>query len=226
MWQWSPRSVLLENLNFEPRSEIPIYRERKVQPSSLQCRGGLKPFCIIHLSASLFQHLFSFLLTQEIKFLTHINGQLPFPWVLWLSLIWPQYLSYVKPSLHCCGNKLSKTIINTSSIVIMMLTTDMIMLTSDHADHVHDDADDEDDYLWRRIAMDCAVNFHLNSSVSCGSPLLVHRHFGGSWKNDHFHVCIVMMIVDYDDHDGDDDDKTAIDIRHLATPRCCQRGLL
>ena len=94
-----------------------------------------------------------------------------------------------------------------------------------HADHGHDHADNEDDYLWRRIAMDCAVNFHLNSSISCGSPLLVHRHFGGSWK-DHFHVCIVMMIVDYDDDDGDDDDKTAIDIRHLATPRCCQRGLL
>ena len=34
--------------------------------------------------------------------------------------------------------------------------------------------------------MDCAVDFHLNSSVSCGSPLLVHRHFGGSWKDDHY----------------------------------------
>ena len=75
--------------------------------------------------------------------------------------------------------------------------------------------------------MDCAVNFHLNSSIRCGSPLLVHRHFGGSWKDDNFHVCIVMMMVDYDDDDDDDDDdKTAIDIRHLATPRCCQRGLL
>ena len=40
-------------------------------------------------------------------------------------------------------------------------------------------------YLGRWIAMNCAVNFDLDCSIWCRSPLLVHCYFGGGWKDDY-----------------------------------------